>query len=102
MYPEQSFFSGKSKLPIPFMLSLGILFPVSWCFTYGTVDSLKTSLQMMYFLHVLVYFSPISPNIKFLGKKDINCGLFSHEAILFVCFCFQNNLQSQTVISVNI
>ena len=38
---------------------------------------------MMYFLHVLVYFSPISPNIKFLGKKDINCGLFSHEAILF-------------------
>ena len=30
MYPEQSFFSGKSKLPIPFMLSLGILFHEYW------------------------------------------------------------------------
>ena len=75
------------------MLSLGILLPVSWYFTYGTVASLKTALQMMCFLNVLVYFSPISPKIKFLEKKkDINCGLFSHEAILFVCFCSQNNL----------
>lgn len=84
------------------MLSLGILFPMSQCFTYNTADSLKTALKMMYFLNVLVYFPPISPQIMFWGKKRYKLLLFNHKTILLVCFCSQNNLQSQTFTAVNI